>query len=296
MSDTSAKLSLPYLQPAQAQKHVTHNEALRRLDIAVQLAVEDRDRIQPPAEPATGQSHLIAAGAIGDWAGRAGQVASWDTSGWIYTVPGPGWRAHCLAEGQTLVFDGTGWIADLPELDNLHGVGIGTTADVANVLAVQGQGTLLSHAGAGHRITVNKSAPAETASLLFQTGWAGRAEMGTTGSDTFAIKVSVDGANWVDSLRCDPASGRVILPQGAEIAAMDASGGDLDALPQGLSRFDATTAATPGGSGACGTVRTAADGQGGTTQTAHLTDPPADRNKIFVRVFAGGSWTAWREV
>ena len=32
MSETSAILSLPYLMPAQAQKHVTHNEALRILD------------------------------------------------------------------------------------------------------------------------------------------------------------------------------------------------------------------------------------------------------------------------
>ncbi|WP_371068358.1 DUF2793 domain-containing protein, partial [Salmonella enterica] len=40
--------------PAQAQKHVTHNEALRILDIIVQLAVLDRTRSAAPATPAEG--------------------------------------------------------------------------------------------------------------------------------------------------------------------------------------------------------------------------------------------------
>ena len=41
MSQTSPVLSLPYIQPAQAQKHVTHNEALRILDAITQLSVID---------------------------------------------------------------------------------------------------------------------------------------------------------------------------------------------------------------------------------------------------------------
>lgn len=40
-------LSLPYLIAAQSQKHVTHNESLRALDVVVQLAVEDRDLSAP---------------------------------------------------------------------------------------------------------------------------------------------------------------------------------------------------------------------------------------------------------
>ncbi len=39
MSDQSTLLSLPYIMPAQAQKHLTHNEALRTLDTLVQLSV-----------------------------------------------------------------------------------------------------------------------------------------------------------------------------------------------------------------------------------------------------------------
>ncbi|KKM25255.1 hypothetical protein LCGC14_1596850, partial [marine sediment metagenome] len=51
MSDVSANLTLPFLQPSQAQKHVTHNEALQRLDLLVQLSVLDRDLTAPPGSP-----------------------------------------------------------------------------------------------------------------------------------------------------------------------------------------------------------------------------------------------------
>ena len=53
MPDTSTHLLLPYLLAAQAQKHVTVNEALRLLDGLVQLAVLDRHLTAPPASPPT---------------------------------------------------------------------------------------------------------------------------------------------------------------------------------------------------------------------------------------------------
>ncbi len=69
-----------------------------------------------------------------------------------------------------------------------------------------------SHAGSDHRFKLNKNAAADTASLLFQTGWSGRAEMGLTGSDDFRINVSGDGAAWKSALVIDRASGAVSLP------------------------------------------------------------------------------------
>ncbi len=64
---------------------------------------------------------------------------------------------------------------------------------------------------------VNKAGAGDTASLLYQTGFSGRAEMGLAGSDDFALKVSADGATWVDALRTQAATGVVALPQGARI-------------------------------------------------------------------------------
>ena len=49
MTENSSRLSLPYMQPSQAQKHVTHNQALRQLDILVQMAaISDSINSAPP--------------------------------------------------------------------------------------------------------------------------------------------------------------------------------------------------------------------------------------------------------
>ena len=68
MSDISPILSLPYILPSQAQKHVTHNAALSALDALVQAVAQDRDRVAPPAEPEAGAVHLVAPGAQDGWA------------------------------------------------------------------------------------------------------------------------------------------------------------------------------------------------------------------------------------
>ena len=48
MTDT-AQLGLPLVQPAQAQKHVTVNEALARLDGLVLLTLQSQSVATPPA-------------------------------------------------------------------------------------------------------------------------------------------------------------------------------------------------------------------------------------------------------
>lgn len=217
MSDTSPILSLPYLQPSQAQKHVTHNEALRQLDILVQTVVSDRTLTDAPGAPQSGDSHIIAAGATGLWAGHDGEIATFDGTDWQFTAPQPGWQAQILAENLAVVFDGTLWATQAPDLNNLDGVGIQTSADATNRLAVAAEATLLTHDGAGHQLKLNKAAAGDTASLLFQTGWSGRAEMGTTGTDGFSIKVSGDGATWNTGIETDPNTGQVSFPSGANV-------------------------------------------------------------------------------
>ena len=45
--DETPNLELPYIVAAQAQKHVTHNEAIRALDAIVQIGAIDRDLAAP---------------------------------------------------------------------------------------------------------------------------------------------------------------------------------------------------------------------------------------------------------
>ena len=225
MSELSPRLALPFLQPAQAQKHVTHNEALARLDLLVQLSVQGFEAVTPPASPQEGQIWALAAAPSGVWADHGGHLAVWRDAAWQFILPQPGWQASLAqsAAPEWRIFTDQGWVVPLPEmLDNLAGLGVNTSHDATNRLAVAAPATLLSHDGAGHQLKINKAAPADTASLLFQTGWAGRAEMGTAGTDDFAIKVSADGAIWHDGLVVDRASGKVALPEGATIAGTEA--------------------------------------------------------------------------
>src|SRR5690606_17910581 len=59
--------------------------------------------------------------------------------------------------------------------------------------------------------------------VLFQTGWSGRAEMGLAGDDDFHFKVSPDGDVWHEAIVVDRNTGRVRLPAtpGREILAAD---------------------------------------------------------------------------
>ncbi len=203
--DTSPILGLPYILPAQAQKHVTHNESIRMLDRLVQLTVISRAIAMPPASPAAGDCYVVAAPAAGEWAGQEAAIAVWDGAGWSFTPPQAGWRAYALDEAAGITFDGTNW-GDSVTLQNLAGLGINTASDATNPLAVAGDATLLSHDGAGHQLKINKATSPDTASLLYQSNWSGRAEMGLAGDDRFRIKVSADGSSFDTALSFDPAS------------------------------------------------------------------------------------------
>lgn len=213
MSSNSPRLDLPYIQAGQAQKHVTHNEAVEQLDLITQLVVQDFAATTPPATPGAGQVWAIGAGATGAWSGRAGELAGWYGGGWMYLDARTGWRAGHAITGEMRVFDGTSWVAPVAgDLNALPGVGINASYDATNKLAVAADATLFNHDGAGHQLKLNKATGGDTASLLYQTGFSGRAEMGLAGDDDFAIKVSADGSAWTTALQVDAATGAVSLP------------------------------------------------------------------------------------
>lgn len=113
MADDSANLTLPYILPAQAQKHVTVNEGLRRLDGLVQLAVESRTLASQPGAPAEGALWILPASPSGsDWgAFSAGALAYYRDGAFVEIAAQAGWRAWSKDEGALLVFDGTRWRA-----------------------------------------------------------------------------------------------------------------------------------------------------------------------------------------
>jgi hypothetical protein len=294
--DATTNLGLPFIMAAQAQKHVTHNEALRALDAVVQLAVLDKDLDIPPGSPAEGACYIVGAGPGGAWAGQAASIAAYQDAAWAFYPPREGWLAWVADEDSLYVWNGAAWapcaggLASVAEdtapqlggdLDgNGHSIafddgtgitddagnalivfhkaagavnqvglanapagsapqiaaegadtdidltlvgkgaghpkaallGVNATADATTRFVVAAAASLFDHAGSGHQHKINKNAAGDTASLLFQTGSSGRAEMGTAGDDDFHFKVSADGSTWKEAIVIDKSTGVVSLP------------------------------------------------------------------------------------
>ncbi|MGB0498567.1 MAG: DUF2793 domain-containing protein [Rubricella sp.] len=110
MAETN-RLGLPLLQAAQAQKHVTMNEALARLDALAALELSSRSATTPPAAPGEGAAFAVPEGAGGDWTGAEGRLAIFVNGGWTFADPARGWRGWDAETGERVIHDGTGWVA-----------------------------------------------------------------------------------------------------------------------------------------------------------------------------------------
>lgn len=112
MAELTDRYRLPLLQAGQAQKEVTHNEALATLDLLVHLAAQSRSVVTPPAAPAAGQCWIVPAGAVGAWAGSDGRIAAFGAGGWQMVDPRTGCLAWLVDEAIFVYHDGQGWRAD----------------------------------------------------------------------------------------------------------------------------------------------------------------------------------------
>lgn len=231
--ESSPRLSLAYLTPQQAQKHVTVNEALRRLDALVSLAVRSRTTDAQPATPAEGDAYIMTAAPSGAaWGAFApGDVAVFQDGAWTSITPVEGLRAFVIDEAAFLVHDGA-W----SRVGSQQPVfGVNAAADATNKLAVRSNAVLFdaqdaAEGGTGDtQIKVNKEAAGDTASHLFMTGFSGRAEFGLTGDDDFHLKVSADGAAWKEALVVKP-DGKLGFGTNAPAAPMELhiDGGTVD--------------------------------------------------------------------
>lgn len=280
MSDTSARLGLPYLAAGQMQKHVTLNEALTRLDGLVQCCVTSRSLATQPAEPANGALYILPDDAEGAaWSLHpAGSLMRAEGGGWIRLAVPAGLIAVIADAGEIVVWHEADWIplaAFLGEIQNLARLGIGATADAANPFLARLNSALWTARETGDggtgdlRLVLNKAGPSGVLSLILQSGWSGRAELGLIGEDAFGLKVSADGSAWTEAMKVDPASGRVSFPLGATRREATVVTGDGSWSPPDWARwFEATVVGAGGGggagaSGASGTERPGGGGGGG---------------------------------
>lgn len=106
--DATPRWALPMIHPGQAQKEMTHNEALARIDQLLCGAATDSASV-PPGMPEPGDAWIIAAPASDAWTGRETQIACWTIGGWRFIDPQEGMALWHRAVGQVARFDGTAW-------------------------------------------------------------------------------------------------------------------------------------------------------------------------------------------
>lgn len=247
MSQTSTRYQLPYIMPGQAQKHVTHNEAIRALDVLLHVSAVSREVENVPAEPQEGESYLLGETPQGVFAGHANKLAHFVDGAWMFYTPVNGlianiedeaicviWRADSWQELAT----GKGGTIDVSTL-SFETFGINGSADAFNRLVLNSAASLFNHDGAGHQLKINKANSADTGSILFQTNFSGRAELGLAGDEDFSVKVSGDGADFKTALTIERESGAAEFPHSPHLTQpvifnMFGDGGRFGGKPEPL--------------------------------------------------------------
>ncbi|WP_417905270.1 DUF2793 domain-containing protein [Candidatus Tisiphia endosymbiont of Micropterix aruncella] len=109
MSYTS-RLKLPYIHSGQAQKEITHNEALTLLDILINPVVEATQVTMPPQDATVGQLYIVSQNPQGEFISHANKIAQKLEIGWKF-ITAPKWLEVTLdSNGSKYRFDGNSWI------------------------------------------------------------------------------------------------------------------------------------------------------------------------------------------
>lgn len=275
--DVSARLGLSYLAAGQLQKHVTLNETLTRLDALVQSAAVSRSTATQPSAPADGDLYILPASPAGSvWSSHsAGDVMRFEAGGWSVVEVADGCIVWIEDETTLVVRDGGGWFPIGQRLGAVQGLrqfGLNTTADETNPFAARVNKALWTAINAGDggdgdlRLTLNKEGAADVLSLLFQSGWSGRAELGLIGNDDLTVKVSADGSTWRSALSIDRSSGAASFPSGCGRVEVTVLGSGASwTVPAWARRIEAVVVGGGGGggSGAAGAVGSNRFGGGG---------------------------------
>ncbi len=167
MSDT-LNFGMPLLDAAQAQKHVTINEALVRADVLAARLIQARDLTTPPVTPTDGQAWIVATGATGDWAGHDTEIAAFLNGGWVFLTPWAGAAFWVAAEATQVSWVGGAWVA-------------GQTAASPNAALTVGRVVEIDHTLAAGSVSVTGEIIPDKAIVLGVTGRVITAITGPTG-------------------------------------------------------------------------------------------------------------------
>jgi hypothetical protein len=217
MSNTS-RLNLPLLQSAQAQKHVTMNEALVRLDGLVQLTLVSKTLSTPPATVIDGSCYAVPFGSVNEWAGHDGEIAIGSNGGWDFVIPQRGWRAVILDRGVGAIFDGTLWRDGVVTLSPFNAGLSFRVAETDHVLTA-GAVSTTSAIIPGNAVVVGVTARVTAAITGTLTSWA----LGNPGAvGRFGSGLGLGVGAWARGVLGQPTA--FYTP---EVLQLDASGGSF---------------------------------------------------------------------
>lgn len=146
MNDVTARLALPMIVPGQAQKEMSHNEALALLDTAVQASVVAIGTVTPPNDPEPGDCWIAGAAPTGAWAGHGGEIAGWTPGGWRFVAPRPGFRAWVDSARMDARFVDGAWVLGQVTADRLIVAGVQMLGKPAAAIAEPSGGTTVDSA------------------------------------------------------------------------------------------------------------------------------------------------------
>lgn len=105
---TTSHINITLVEQSQAQKEVTVNTALTRIDALLNTGAKSRVTATPPGSPATGDLYIIGPSPTGAWAGQSGNLTFYD-QGWKFITPREGMTLWVNDEDVQYIYDGTVW-------------------------------------------------------------------------------------------------------------------------------------------------------------------------------------------
>jgi hypothetical protein len=107
---TTHKLKLPLIHSGQAQKEITHNEALCLLDVLINTVIQDIFVNKPPLEAALGELYIIGENPIAEFANHPNKIAQKLESGWRF-ITAPKWLIATIDQGGSrYTYSGKIWL------------------------------------------------------------------------------------------------------------------------------------------------------------------------------------------
>lgn len=251
----TTNLSISLVEQNQAQKEVTVNEAISKIDAVINRGAISNNVDTPPDTPESGDIYIVGNNPTGSWASYNNNIAYFQGV-WKFIKPNEGICLWVNDEDQIYVFNGTEWRSlinarrdnddditledfsftsleknDLIQyngtafvnktgVSNISNCSINTDLDQNNRFSVRANSSLFSAETNDIRVNINKQTEEDTASLTFSSEFSSTAELGLVANNDFQIKVSQDGENFYPSLVIDRNNGNAHFKQDLIIEGM----------------------------------------------------------------------------